>query len=83
MKEWLQFTLLPVIVGTFCLGFPFVFTFLLDWWLKPEIHSIQDEGIYFGMLIMGVAAELALFSILSGIVQLIYWIKSKLKLKNK
>ena len=59
--------------------FPFVLTFFLDRLIKPEMNSIEDEGIYFGMLVISVAVEIGLMWVVVHTVLGIQWIISKLK----
>jgi hypothetical protein len=57
-KRWFLFLRIDEFLMNFMFWFFFIsviaMMILLDWMLKPEMKSVQDEGIYFGFLLISV-----------------------------
>lgn len=77
MKQTLRTFRIASLVITM-LVFPFLVTYFLDQWLKPEMNSIDDEGVYFGFLIIGIGLEILIFHIAYYVIIFIKWINRKL-----
>lgn len=77
-----RFINIPEIFAALFFLLPVLFTVWLDSVLKPEVHSVQDEGIYIGMLAVGFGIELAFIQIVIWCIDLIRFMRKKLKIRQ-